>query len=71
MFVRKLIGRYAYRISMSLFAKLDVDVLFGSDELIKPEVDDKDMVVRVIRNQNVLRLQIVVIYPLLSSVLYG
>ena len=56
---------------MSLFAKLDVDVLFGSDELIKPEVDDKDMVVRVIRNQNVLRLQIVVIYPLLSSVLYG
>jgi hypothetical protein len=71
MFVRKLIGRYAYRISMSLFAKLDVDVLFGSDELIKPEVDDKDMVVRVIRNQNILRLQIVVIYPLLSSVLYG
>ena len=30
---------------MSLLAKLDVDVLFGSNELIKPEINDKDMVV--------------------------
>jgi hypothetical protein len=30
---------------MSLFAKLNFDVLLRSDELIKPEVNDKNMIV--------------------------
>jgi hypothetical protein len=30
---------------MSLLAKLDIDVLFGSNELIKPKVNNEDMVV--------------------------
>ena len=56
---------------MSFLTKLDVYVLFWSNELIKPEVNNNYMVVRVIRNKNILRFQIVVIYPLLSSVLDG
>ena len=56
---------------MSLLAKLDINVLFGSNELIEPEVNNEDMVVWVIRYKYILRFQVVVIYPFLSGVLDG